>query len=60
MKNTLRASKSEVKHLKNRSCSPLPTFAYGNVALPQKDWFKHFGMLGGMHMTLKVSEEHAV
>eukprot|EP00983_Pelagomonas_calceolata_P011240 361411-Pelagomonas_calceolata.AAC.1 len=54
----------EVMHSKRRSCSSLPTFMYGDVALPEKEQFKNLGMLVqahvDKHMTLKVSEEHAV
>eukprot|EP00983_Pelagomonas_calceolata_P002117 72102-Pelagomonas_calceolata.AAC.1 len=53
-------SKSEVMHLSSRLCSSLPTFMYGDVALPEKDQFRYLGMLVDKRMNLKVSEEHAV
>eukprot|EP00983_Pelagomonas_calceolata_P085035 1156476-Pelagomonas_calceolata.AAC.2 len=53
-------SKSEVTHLKGRSCFYLPTFMCGNAALPQKDQFMCLGTLVDNHMNLKVSEEYAV
>eukprot|EP00983_Pelagomonas_calceolata_P009029 293441-Pelagomonas_calceolata.AAC.1 len=33
---------------------------YGDVALPEKEQFRYLGMLVDKHMSLKVSEEHAV
>eukprot|EP00983_Pelagomonas_calceolata_P030675 963589-Pelagomonas_calceolata.AAC.1 len=33
---------------------------FGDVALPEKEQFKYFGMLVDKHINLKVSEEHAV
>eukprot|EP00983_Pelagomonas_calceolata_P012597 403595-Pelagomonas_calceolata.AAC.1 len=33
---------------------------YGDVALPEKEQFRHIGMLVDKHMSLKVSKEHAV
>eukprot|EP00983_Pelagomonas_calceolata_P045097 1139552-Pelagomonas_calceolata.AAC.2 len=49
-----------VMHFNSRSCSSLPTFEYGDVALPQKEQFNYIGMLVDKHITLKVSEEHVV
>eukprot|EP00983_Pelagomonas_calceolata_P023312 734026-Pelagomonas_calceolata.AAC.1 len=57
---TVNTSKSEVMHLKSRSCSSLPTFMYGDVALPEKEQFRYLGVLVDKRMNLKVSEEHAV
>eukprot|EP00983_Pelagomonas_calceolata_P075121 1152858-Pelagomonas_calceolata.AAC.1 len=59
---TVNTSKSGVMHLNGRSRSSLPTFMYGNVALPEKEQFRYLGMLVDKHimMNLKVSEEHAV
>eukprot|EP00983_Pelagomonas_calceolata_P031618 991280-Pelagomonas_calceolata.AAC.1 len=34
---TVNTSKSEVMHFNSRSCSYLPTFMYGDVALPEKE-----------------------
>eukprot|EP00983_Pelagomonas_calceolata_P078783 1154370-Pelagomonas_calceolata.AAC.4 len=38
---TVNTSKSEVMRFYSRSCSSLPTFMYGNVALPEKEQFKY-------------------
>ena len=57
---TVNTSKSEVVHFNSRPCSSLPTFMYGDVALPEKEQFKYLGMLVDKHMNLKVSEEFAV
>eukprot|EP00983_Pelagomonas_calceolata_P060843 1146549-Pelagomonas_calceolata.AAC.3 len=51
---TVNTSKSEVMHLNGRSCSSLPTFMCGSVALPPKDQFKNLGMLVDKRMNLKV------
>eukprot|EP00983_Pelagomonas_calceolata_P050842 1142160-Pelagomonas_calceolata.AAC.1 len=57
---TVNTSKSEVMHFNSRSCSSLPTFMYGDVALPEKEQFKYLGILVDKHIDFKVSEEHAV
>eukprot|EP00983_Pelagomonas_calceolata_P024368 766422-Pelagomonas_calceolata.AAC.1 len=57
---TVNTSKSEVMHFDSRSCSSLPTFMCGDMALPEKDKLRYLGMHVNKHMNLKVSEEHAV
>eukprot|EP00983_Pelagomonas_calceolata_P022612 712011-Pelagomonas_calceolata.AAC.1 len=51
---TVNTSKLEVMHF-NRSCSSLPTFMYGDVALPEKEQSRYLGMLVDKHMNLKVT-----
>eukprot|EP00983_Pelagomonas_calceolata_P024107 758061-Pelagomonas_calceolata.AAC.1 len=50
---TANTTKSEVMDLNSRSCSSLPTFMYGDVALPEKEQFRYLGMLVDKHMNLK-------
>eukprot|EP00983_Pelagomonas_calceolata_P039220 1137080-Pelagomonas_calceolata.AAC.1 len=56
---TVNTSNSEVMHYNSRSFL-LSLLMYGDVALSKKEQFKYLGMLVDKHMTLKVSEEHAL